>query len=294
MQISKIVKYLKIKFFWITLERYPNIFRPSSIPYLSGDSLRRYSNFIFDEIMSFDPHNVKTNDVIFVNTDVLEIFFKTHHPKIQNRYLLITHNSDKEVNEETFKFYDEKIIHWFAQNLNMKNNDKISVIPIGLENLRRLKNGRKKWFKKKFNNKTKYILGSYNIYTNFEARSKIQDILKSNDLVTFKNFEQTNEYFREINNYKFILCPRGNGIDTHRIWESLLLGIFPILILDTFTNNLKDLGVPGIYIQSWEDLNSFSDDKLNNLYNKLLTENYTKYSLFEFWEKSITSKLITD
>ena len=72
------------------------------------------------------------------------------------------------------------------------------------------------------------------------------------------------------------------------------MGIFPILILDTFTNNLKDLGVPGIYIQSWEDLNSFSDDKLNNLYNKLLTENYTKYSLFEFWEKSITSKLITD
>ena len=55
MKLEKIVKYLKIKFFWITLERFPNIFRPSSTPYLSGDTLRKYSDFIFDEIKSFDP-----------------------------------------------------------------------------------------------------------------------------------------------------------------------------------------------------------------------------------------------
>ena len=72
------------------------------------------------------------------------------------------------------------------------------------------------------------------------------------------------------------------------------MGIFPILILDKFTNNLKDLGVPGIYLQSWQDLNTYSNDDLNKLFNKLITENYTKYSLFEFWEKLIKSKLITD
>ena len=291
MKLEKIVKYLKIKFFWITLERFPNIFRPSSTPYLSGDTLRKYSDFIFDEIKSFDPKKVKRNDIVFVNTDVLEIYFKIHHPRINNKYLLITHNSDKEVNEETFKLYDDNIIHWFAQNLNMKNNNKVSVIPIGLENLRRLKNGRKKWFKEKAIYKKNYILGSYNEYTNFESRSKIQGSLKSNKLITFKNFDQTSDYFREVTRYKFILCPRGNGIDTHRIWEGLLLGVFPILILDAFSKNLKDLGVPGIYLNRWEELNSYSSEDLDIIFEELLLKDYRDYSSFLFWKKIIISKL---
>ena len=58
-----------------TIDRHPNIFRPSSKPYLSGDSLRKYANFIFDETQSFNPNDVKENDIIFVKTDLKTFTF---------------------------------------------------------------------------------------------------------------------------------------------------------------------------------------------------------------------------
>ena len=33
----------------------------------------------------------------------------------------------------------------------------------------------------------------------------------------------------EINNYKFVVCMYGNGIDTHRIYECLILNTVPII-----------------------------------------------------------------
>ena len=59
MIIKKIVKYLKIKFFWITLERFPNLFRPSSKPFISGDTFRNFSDHIFDESNNIDIQKVK-------------------------------------------------------------------------------------------------------------------------------------------------------------------------------------------------------------------------------------------
>ena len=74
--IKNIIKKSKIRFFWITLERFPNLFRPSSKPYLSGDTLRNFSDHIFDESKSIDPKNIKNKDIVFVNTDVIDIFLK--------------------------------------------------------------------------------------------------------------------------------------------------------------------------------------------------------------------------
>lgn len=36
-------------------------------------------------------------------------------------------------------------------------------------------------------------------------------------------------YLRSISEHDFVLCPRGNGRDTHRLWETLYLGSIPIV-----------------------------------------------------------------
>ena len=75
------------------------------------------------------------------------MYFKTIHKKIRNEYILITHNSDFDISDKEIANKDKKIVHWFAQNLVVKASSDISPIPIGLENLRRLKYGRRKWYK---------------------------------------------------------------------------------------------------------------------------------------------------
>ncbi|PAV82851.1 hypothetical protein WR25_26992 [Diploscapter pachys] len=36
-------------------------------------------------------------------------------------------------------------------------------------------------------------------------------------------------FLKEMSNYRFVLSPRGNGVDCHRIWESIIMGSVPIV-----------------------------------------------------------------
>ena len=73
--------------------------RFSSFPYITGDTIRNYSNHIFDDIKKFNPLKVKEGDKIFVKADMLEEFFKNVDPDIQNNYYLFSHNSDAVIDE---------------------------------------------------------------------------------------------------------------------------------------------------------------------------------------------------
>tara|TARA_A100001015_G_C15025536_1_gene730292 strand:+ start:628 stop:1497 length:870 start_codon:yes stop_codon:yes gene_type:complete len=285
--MRNLLKKSKIKFFWLTLERFPSLFRPSSKPYISGDTFRNYSDHIFDETKSVNPKLVKNKDVIFVKADLLEIYFKIIHPKIKNRYILITHNSDREISNKEINLADEKIIKWFAQNLTVSSNENIFFLPIGLENLRRLKHGRKKWFKKRTYKKSKYILSSFNKLTNFGERSGIAKNL-DNNLIEFKEYPSTSSYFNDLIEFKFVICPPGNGFDTHRVWESLILRTVPIHKLNKFTSILKNNGVPGLYIQNWEDLNSYTKNQLDEYYYNFNREDFEKFSSYEYWISKFT------
>jgi hypothetical protein len=37
------------------------------------------------------------------------------------------------------------------------------------------------------------------------------------------------DYMREISRHRLVLCQRGNGMDTHRVCEVLLMGSIPVL-----------------------------------------------------------------
>ena len=94
-------------------------------------------------------------------------------------------------------------------------NPKATLIPMGLENLRRLRYGRKKWFRKVKINKSKYILCSFDQYKNFEARHDIKNII-SKYSIDYNIFSSNENYFNSLNNYRFLLCPEGEGFDTSK------------------------------------------------------------------------------
>ena len=92
-------------------------------------------------------------------------------------------------------------------------------------------------------------------------------------------------------NYKFILCPPGNGPDTHRIWESLIHKTFPIFELNSFTEILQTLRVPAIYLDSWKDLDNYSKKELSKKYEHLLTFDLDMI-YFEYWKNQISTKFL--
>ena len=139
--------FVKNKLRTLSIDRYPGIFRPSSSPFLTGDSLRNLCDHVFDETQSFKPLEVKENDIVFLKTDLKEIYFYHYHQSIKSKYILVTHNSDISIEKDDLNFLDDRINHWFASKLNVLASKKLTALPYGLENRRWLKNGLVKNFK---------------------------------------------------------------------------------------------------------------------------------------------------
>jgi hypothetical protein len=253
-----------------------------------------YNHAVFEN--TFNKNNLDKIDkeiiVVYTNTHWVENFFE-ELKKIQTdkKIVLITHNSDHDLNKNVYDLKPDNIIKWFSQNVNYKNSkNDIESIPIGLEN--------PSWFNyvHKIENLLKALNTEKNIkntlYVNHTIRSYPSERTEPYQLFSNKNWctmefyengQNFNNYIDNIYNHKFILCPRGNGIDTHRFWETLYLKSIPIVIKNI--NNSYYLDFPILYVDKWDDI---TEDLLNEQYERIknINFNYEKLS-FSFWKNKI-------
>jgi len=180
---------------------------------------------------------------------------------------------DWEINESNFLIKDELKL-MIGQNLNMIS-DRILAMPIGMPsfshdkiigNLDRIieKNQDKKIIKNLC-----YI--GFRDETYLSERSMVRKMFSEEIWTTTTVYDRTNEghssYIDNIYNHKFTLCPRGNGIDTHRIWESLYLRTIPIVKRCVAMKDFENL--PILWIDDWQQVNSnFLEEKYFEIINK--------------------------
>jgi hypothetical protein len=88
-----------------------------------------------------------------------------------------------------------------------------------------------------------------------------------------------------------ILCPIGNGIDTHRLWEVLYSNRVPI-ILRIKDCNLYELysQLPVIILETIDDLHNIK--LLEDMYHTVKTKEYnTDILKYSYWENMILKDL---
>ena len=273
-----------------------NIFageRGSSYPYITGDTFRAHSNFILDEAHSFNPKNVFDKAIIFVRRDYLSRFFSSYHPNIAVRYLLITHNGCPSISEE-FRHYldDPKLIAWFAQNMLIKH-PKAICIPVGFANrcwphgefkvydavIEKAQNG---IFKKKT-----MLYMNFNVKTYPPERTKVWNMFKDKPFCTIGKRKIYREFLEDLAESIFVLSPRGGGFDCLRVWETLLVGNYPIVKKSPIDSVYEEL--PIVFINDWSEV---TEEFLNLKYKELLSKkfDYSKL-LFPYWLDKIKSFL---
>ncbi len=271
------------------LQLNPN-YRVPNDKFITGDAYRNHADYIFDETNQvLDAKKIERGSIIFVKTDMLSEFFKKYHKKIENPYILITHNSDDEV-PGIFENYlnDHKIIVWFSQNV-VKQHKKLIPIPIGIDNLYW---GKKKLkaithtIKKISRNNKKYLL-----YQNFKDGTSLYERTYVRNLFSKKKFCKTSKdlpykkYFSEIADSYFVLSPRGNGIDCLRTWESLYLGSIPIVKSSAMDSMFKDL--PVLIVNDW---NEITEDFLKDKYSELSKKKFNIEKIYiQYWLNLIDS-----
>jgi len=273
--------------------------RPSSEPYISSDTFRAHSDYIFDEVGENTPvPNIKKADIVFLSSiphDNIDKYFKYIHPRIINPYILITHNGIKPVDASSIRHIDEKIIHWYGKNV-LIDHPKITPIPLGLENLWKYGTGIPSMFNKLRKNLKKTerkneIVYKFKIATNPTERQKAYDYLQKHPFAEeIETKLSPFRYFQRIMQYKFTASPPGAGEECHRTWEALYLGTIPIVPHSVATDYFEKLGLPIWNIDDWGELDDLAEKDLGNKYNEIMSKADFSPLWFDYWWNKIKQK----
>ncbi len=268
-----------------------NFNRPSTLPYITGDAFRNISDHIFDDISTVAAKEVATGDIIFVRSDLLRDFFLKIHKKISNPYILISHNSDQNIGDELLKYLDEKVIHFFAQNLT-STHPRCTPIPIGLQlRLYDKKNIGVRLIEKYKNtaNKKLNMFYSFSQETN-PKRSYLLSIIKENphSIGAAKKLNKE-EYYEKVASYCFNISPEGNGMDCHRTWESMYLNTIPIVERNASTVYWESIGLPILLVEDWSVLSKLGKETLTERC-ETLSERFSSPALYmPYWTDKIVA-----
>ncbi len=106
-----------------------------------------------------------------------------------------------------------------------------------------------------------------------QERDGIIEKYADKDWVTYQSpsiSEAGHRNFLEmIHSHKFVFAPRGNGIDTHRMWEALYLRTIPIVKRTEGLSQFEDL--PILFVDSWQDI---SPQWLEKKYEEFMSAKY--------------------
>ena len=201
----------------------------------------------------------------------------------------IFHNSDEifdlDIKKKLDHFHPKKC---FSQNLTIYKKN-YHFLPIGLENSKFHNNGDIKDFlnlrKLKSIKKPRILFGFKN--TN-PKRVQLKHQFKKLKITDETNGWNSFFYRRILQNYMFVICPEGNGIDTHRMWEALYLRTIPIIKKNKISNYIKKAKIPVLILNKWSDLSKFDEKQLKKFYfsKKKLFNN--RYLFQDYWKKRIT------
>lgn len=163
-----------------------------------------------------------------------------------HKVVLVTGNGDLPVDDNFLHKIPENVVCWYAQNA-LLHHPKIVPIPLGIENyefanrrghgLTYRQAGKKlSLLSRSFNVvPTKFMYANFKISTNPKDRQLVYDFIKE---LTHIDFEEPNlsytQFINRMLDYKMVLCPIGNGIDTHRLWEVLYAGRVPVVIREGY------------------------------------------------------------
>ena len=235
----------------------------TSYPYLSGDAFAKLADFRLNPVtLRVSERNlvgISDAEIIFCKGEELEPMFRTH-PRI-NAKVIICGNSDYEFHSVP-RGVPASVRALFLQNSFISDNQLIFTLPIGIENLRWGVNGHPKLLKKispRSPNES-ILFGPFgethplrkDVINEFTKDSGPWKVLPSKRM-SAKSYSNIAKKFR------YVAAVRGNGIDTHRLWESLYRGIWPIVQNDSWSKSFDGLCLPILKVEKWNTTSLIQD-----------------------------------
>ena len=278
--------------------------------YITSNNLARYADVVFSEALPTklfqDLHinnvkvakksnekitlyrltnfRLKDGDVVFVHSGSIKLLFQyLKKEKNLKNIILLSHQADYPIEQKLFKTKPNSISKWFAINTDYDNKDLIPI-PLGIANNYTTNNLLPSHFEKLniLGKKEEKLYINLVKSTNYKEREVALKYFEDLDWAIVKEPTLTlEEYANDLNKYKFVFCPWGNGYDTHRFWETLYSGSIPVTKYHSTYKNLE--GLPVIF---YDEINDINIDFLKTKANELNFENLNKLKI-QYWVDEI-------
>jgi hypothetical protein len=189
----------------------------------------------------------RAGDWVFINGDYLDQFLSIRlaTPK---RFNLVIHNSDTPFDAARLAKTLPRAIRIYAINTSVRH-PQLTTIPLGFPDsgLKHLPNIRPS------DDRHIEIYSNFSRGTNVDARSECLKAFEGDPRVLRKEpaGRTQPEYYEDMCHTKFVLCPVGAGVDTHRVYEALACGATPVVLHSTLDHLYSTL--PICIVNSWTD-----------------------------------------
>jgi hypothetical protein len=178
--------------------------------------------------------------------------------------LIIFSGSDYYFDDDTIQELYEALpnTEFWIQNYTGIKQKRFKILPIGVLN--------------DYNNdlEKNYLLAISYFSNNGGFREEFIEFL--NNCEHMKEFclpkVPLDEFYPLLSKFYFNVCPMGNGFDTHRFWETLMVGTIPIVKSHDYFDNIlyQYPSIPIIVVKNWLELpeliTSLSVDRYNQLF----------------------------
>jgi hypothetical protein len=228
----------------------------TNYPYLSGDVFADMCDAKLED-GTLDREELLQAKTIFIKSDLLAHYLKRETDLFRNK-IVIAGNGD--TNFDSPSMFASKVKALLAQNMVFNNHSNFYTIPIGLENLRLRGSGYPRYHQQvrnfAFNEKVLVPpMGMSN-----PVRHEIMEKVTSNISLFYVSQSRLprKKYFELVQRFRFVLALEGNGFDTHRLWEILYQGSFPIVFYSDWMKSLDYLGLPIFKVEDLREINKKS------------------------------------
>jgi hypothetical protein len=216
---------------------------------ISGKSFAERCKWVVDprypDRPRFQYHTASDGDWVFVNGDYL---YTMRFPVLSvKRFTFVIHNSDRPFEEPQFRYLLPHAAHVYAINTTIRHS-RLTTIPLGFvdKQLPLLP-----LFEKPETERTIEVYMNFTAGTNTAKRNECIASFKDDPRVTIRTGLSLREYYTDLCKSKFVLCPEGTGLDTHRVYESLYFGATPVVLRNSLSHLYETL--PVCTVNSWSD-----------------------------------------
>jgi len=267
-------------------------------------------------------NNTKENPLIFLQTDMIHVVVGTLI-RLPYRFTLVSYScDDKLVPYYVYPLEDEILLahmnklldcqnleKWYAKNISIVH-PKLFPVPLG---------PKFQWYSTEFfgepkqpilsilnehcltpeknfldqNMKSELLFFNYSVGTtekpfyveHTDIRKIAKEQLEENGFVMSENVPFI-EYLQELSKYKFCISPPGRGIDTHRHWESLMVGTIPIILHTPLDPLFEKL--PVLFVNDYSEV---TKEYLEGKYAEIQNGNYDFSVLYtDYWYKQVKNE----